>query len=259
MNESMPAEWFHAAPEGPAGPRTADEIDALIRAGEIGAETLVWRRPMELWAPAHSRAEFAAYFAPVVAAGPVDAWEPAPVAAPQRVAVPRVYSPVPGIQSLPPRPWLRLGARALDSLLIWTLVTFVAERLELPGTGPVGSYLLGLVTASAVALLFVPRWGTTPGKWLLSTRLVRDGSLPTPSQVLSRETLVVVRGEGLSIPILSLLTHLRAYETLTDNGRSSWDADLGLHVIHEPLRAGRLAVLLLVLAGFAALFVDALR
>lgn len=56
---------------------------------------------------------------------------------------------------------------------------------------------------------------------------------------LERSFLVWIRGLGLGIPIISLITEIVAYNHLLKFGQTSWDRDLHGTVIHGDLSAVR--------------------
>jgi hypothetical protein len=54
---------------------------------------------------------------------------------------------------------------------------------------------------------------------------------------------VLVRGLGLGIPIVSLVTLVNAYSTLRHDGVASWDQDLGCTVTHRSFTFVRIFML----------------
>ncbi len=47
---------------------------------------------------------------------------------------------------------------------------------------------------------------------------------------------------GIGFPIAALITHLVAYNKLTKNGETTWDADSGFSITHERIGALRVIV-----------------
>ena len=98
--------------------------------------------------------------------------------------------------------------------------------------------------------------GTTPGKALLNIRLRNeDGSRLSYTSALTRSAKVAIMGQGVGIPIIALVTHICAYNRLTQHGITSWD-ESGRHVIaHKEINILRIIILALILVGFLALIV----
>ena len=111
----------------------------------------------------------------------------------------------------------------------------------------------GYALAEAAML---PSWGTTPGKALLGVTLRnRNGSKLTFEQALARSFKVAIKGVGLAIPLVSLFTHITAYNRLTNTGVTSWDEEGRFEVHHQPVGSGRLIVFALLLLAIFALVV----
>jgi len=135
------------------------------------------------------------------------------------------------------RPWIRYFARYFD-LMLFSMLGYVAvgymkpEWLATPGV----EYLL-LVPLS-LAWGFVEAWllsefGTTPGKWLLNTKLsLASGDAIDFERALSRSLKVWWRGLGSGFPLISMITMLVAYSRLKKHGATSWDEEGGFVVTH---------------------------
>jgi len=52
---------------------------------------------------------------------------------------------------------------------------------------------------------------------------------------LKRSLVVWLRGLGLALPIISLITLIVAYNTLKNDGQTSWDRDFNISVLHRDL------------------------
>jgi uncharacterized RDD family membrane protein YckC len=174
----------------------------------------------------------------------------------------------PGMQ-VPTHPWRRWFARMIDvtavafvviALLSFVLAVVAPEWLD----GRLAALdSLGLYTNVAYGLIaFAIAWPViaclltlcgTPGKWLCGIKVVRiaDGERPTLGESLLREAMVWSRGLALGIPLLSLLTQLRAHTYLEEHGHAAWDRRLGLRVEHAPMTS--FGWVKLVFAGAVAL------
>jgi uncharacterized RDD family membrane protein YckC len=106
--------------------------------------------------------------------------------------------------------------------------------------------LWGLVVWMPIESFFISRFGATPGKALLRTRVRRaDGRLPEYGTALSRSARVWFFGLGVGFPIVTAITMLVAHSKLTKHGRTTWDSHLDLVVEHREVGVFRTVVLLL--------------
>lgn len=156
------------------------------------------------------------------------------------------------------RPWGRWAARQLDCLFFaiafGVAVSFSFQRiLELP------DLVFGMVILVAwvpLEAVFLSVAGTTPGKWLLSIRVVRpDGDLLSLATAFARSLRVWFWGMGLGIPVVNLLANWSGYRQLQESGVASWDRASGTHVdgaVPSRLRMVLGAVLGVACLGFVA-------
>ncbi len=147
------------------------------------------------------------------------------------------------------RPWRRFWARQVDYLLL-ALVLGVGVGFLAPGVladdGEAPSTLLWSVASCFLWIFaesgFLWSTGTTPGKWMLSLRVVGpDGERPSFGRALRRSGSVFVSGVGLGIPLVSLFTMLHGYNTLREGGTPIWERVSGLRVESAPMRGARLS------------------
>jgi uncharacterized RDD family membrane protein YckC len=186
---------------------------------------------------------------PLVVAGPAPAMAPA---APQPADTPQIHplahrAPPPPAEVIPPlalpqsqwrvdrpAPWSRLAARSIDMLLFstpfWFLVAFVVasggpgEAMLTAANNQSAATLISLVVMIPIVALSIGATGASPGKWAFGIRVVRsDGSPIGPAAALEREVDLWIRGLGMGIPLVSLVTQIVAYQTLVKQGHSSWD------------------------------------
>lgn len=164
---------------------------------------------------------------------PAQAWERAPVA-----------------------PWSRWAARSIDVLLIGFTGGVVIELVLLFGFQTSLDTLLpwsllqgflALVLAALGSALLYGHTATTPGKFLFGLRVEgTQGGPPGFRRALRREVDVMVRGMGLGVPIIALVTQIVGYTTLTREGQSSWDGDAhGTVVLYRAAGATRTLLALL--------------
>lgn len=158
------------------------------------------------------------------------------------------------------RPWVRYWARMFDIYLACIVAGLAIGIFNLDAFDEKGiDKLFGLAVIFVwvfVESLLLSTAGTTPGKWLLKTRLVSPtGSKPDYSAALSRTFKVWWRGLGIGFPLASLITLIVAHRNLTKNGIASWDRDDGFTVVHERIGPIRTLVAIAFFAGFLLLVV----
>ena len=156
------------------------------------------------------------------------------------------------------RPWTRYWARTLDIAISSMVLGLILGALA-PALAKMSKALLGfliLLVWVFIETALLASWGTTPGKWLLSTAVrTARGAKPDGWAALSRSFDVWLRGLGVGIPLISLFTMVKAYNRLKTTGDTLWDANGGFVVRHEPLRAARLVLVVLVALAWAGLVV----
>jgi hypothetical protein len=188
-----------------------------------------------------------------------------PASPPQPGPPPAVSPPAPSTTVAPlpapiaeARPWIRCWARTLD-IVIGGFVLGVILGLFVPEALDMSNVLLGFLIVFVwifIETVLLMSWGTTPGKWMLSTTLrTARGAKLDGWAALSRSFDVWLRGLGVGIPLISLFTRLKAYNRLKAAGETLWDANGGFVVSHEPLRTGRLALVVLVVLAWVGLVV----
>lgn len=161
------------------------------------------------------------------------------------------------------RPWVRYWARMVDICIfgfvagIGLLLFFPEFMLDPDADAILGMLILFLWVFVEPFLLLT--FGTTPGKWLLKTKvLTTNGSSFDYGSLLSRSAKVWWRGLGVGFPIVSLVTLIVAYSRLSSNGITSWDREGHFFVMHEKIGAGRvIATIVLLLFFFVLLFGEA--
>lgn len=147
-----------------------------------------------------------------------------------------------GVASATPRPWIRYWARMLDVMLFAVpagmVIAFLAPHLLTEGNEFALGFLLLLMWVFVEPLCLVV-FDTTPGRWLLRTRVVLRGGEITYGQALSRSLKVWWRGLAMGVPFVSLFTMWHAYRKLGSTGQTSWDSEGGFAVVHAPVGMAR--------------------
>jgi hypothetical protein len=161
-------------------------------------------------------------------------------------------APLPGAEggSKQTHPWRRLFARYIDVFLItiaFTVLFAVIGGFAMLAVAGVWLSILMLLLQVPIEALLLSSLGTTPGKSLYGISVTQsDGTPPPFDRAIKRAFLVYLKGMGLGIPIVSLVTIIIGYRALTRAGQATWDADTQLVVRHRSLGAGRIVLLVVV-------------
>jgi RDD family len=103
-----------------------------------------------------------------------------------------------------------------------------------------------------IEALFLWGLGTTPGKWVFGIKVrTQAGGTLRYWIALTRAFLVFIKGLGLTIPLVSLITLIVSYDRLIKTGSTSWDKDLGTTVSYEKMTDARLVFCVLAVIVWA--------
>ena len=133
------------------------------------------------------------------------------------------------------RPWVRYFARTIDVFLFSILFAVV---LTLAGTAisdmpDILFVLLNLFVWIFFEAILLSTIGTTPGKWLLKTRIKdNDGNKLSFLKAIRRCIAVWLYGLGMGIPLITLLASISGHSDLTKRGITSWDKKGGFIISH---------------------------
>jgi uncharacterized RDD family membrane protein YckC len=256
--------WYYAADGARNGPVPHAELCALFAQSKLALETQVWSPGMGQWAEAKTVGEFRDIwgkgFVPPTGAtaesAPTSAGRPtfAPAVADSFAAAARTSSshrPSRGVDATgrarpadrrwdetpQVRPWIRYFARGLDSSLLIVAAIYLFSTAWPEGLVYFPYILVGSLIVHPIQLTL---FGTTIGKFVFGISVeTAEGEPPSLGQAAARELSVLVRGLGLNILILPLVTMVAAHRRLTAEGVTSWDRDGGLVVRHRPVGAFR--------------------
>lgn len=126
-------------------------------------------------------------------------------------------------------PWRRFFARALDAQLYHTIfvgaaVLLFRMRPDLVGDLNIVWTILGLLAMGFLEPVWLHFFGTTPGKWLLGLSITDlDGYYPDMETARARTWGVLWWGQGLEIPIFSLIRHWKSYHQCQDGEDLNWE------------------------------------
>ena len=249
MTDSTATGWYYALQGERVGPRSLDDVRALVANGVLDADALVWTPGMREW----SRVGDVSILSP--------GWD-----APQSAPAPRAEAewapaaPAPEPVRTVQRPGRRFGARVVDTIVYVMVISFVASLLlpelatRMPTDAAKLNPLIKVPVTLALALidgLVFALWGTTPGKALFGIRVTtEEGGRLSGSQSFARALQVWVLGMGLGLPLLDLLVPLVSFFHLRGGNPTFWDRAMRLRVEYgeiTPLNA-------VAIAGFLLLF-----
>jgi uncharacterized RDD family membrane protein YckC len=153
-------------------------------------------------------------------------------------------------------PWPRFFARQIDYLLFGMIFGVVhsmvlTDFLDLPWVlfSPLTTF--AWIPPEAVLLAL---FGTTPGKWTFSLRVVRaDGDKLLLGAALVRSVRVWIQGMALGIPPILLVTNWLGYKQLTSRGITSWDERTPSTTQQAPLSGSRMVTAIALVAACLAL------
>jgi hypothetical protein len=156
-----------------------------------------------------------------------------------------------------PRPWHRYLARMIDVALFGTIIGGVWFTIY-PNSPPETDFILGLAVLllwAFVEAALITLTGTTPGKWLINTRITdKSGSKPKFNESMLRSGQVYATGLGLGLPIVSLVTMILSFRHLTKFGHAEWDRSAGTVVVHKQMTRLKMGLTVVVVAALGVLF-----
>ncbi|MGB9430047.1 MAG: RDD family protein [Gammaproteobacteria bacterium] len=158
--------------------------------------------------------------------------------------------------------WRRYFARAVDMSVIITVIIFILIFFStiavilvyragahtylgwIQSLLSINHFLDVFITVTLwlpIEALFLSSLGTTPGKWVFGINVrTQAGKNLSYWTALSRAAIVFIKGQGLTIPLLSLITLIVSYDRLVKTGSTSWDKDLGTTVGYAKMTDARL-------------------
>lgn len=242
--------WYIEKDGAQLGPVAEVEILDRVTAGEITRQTLLWRDGMEKWTPAGEIPSLSAAFAaptPSVAVSPYSppTSEAATIELPIATSGPQV------------RPWIRYWARTFDTV-VFVIVFGIGLGFLLPQLLEIHDTVFNIIALVAMAFYeaaCLSIFSTTPGKALFRIRICRrDGTPPGFGMALLRSLRVFIKGVGLGIPLVALITQIVGYQTLNRDGITSWDKQGDLIVAHREIPTWLGVVIILAFIGVLGLF-----
>ena len=139
-----------------------------------------------------------------------------------------------GVKPAHVNPWLRLAARFFDYALFFTLLRFA---IGTPAALPPFEHWIPIEYFAWIPIeaVLLWSWGTTPGKWLLKTKLTPAEKKFSFEKALRRSATVWFKGLGMAIPFLNFFFMLLSYQQLRLHCAASWDRSEKTVITHEPV------------------------
>jgi len=161
-------------------------------------------------------------------------------------------------------PWSRFWARFLDTN-IWAIPAVIMLYILLP-RGVWNflrlesmEYLFYLASIPFIMLfdaMCIAIFGQSPGKAILGIRLTKqDGARLTFFEVVKRDFSLFLRGFGLGIPIVALITLIWSFVKVNGGDQAGWDRKCHTVVIREGACFERTAIVVFLLFSIFAVFV----
>lgn len=249
--------WYTAVDGATDGPHSRETMARLRAQDEISDDTPVWCEGMADWIPYAESGLDPPSPCPAESGPAIDSprrstrvaqhwidFDALPALFGQdespAVRTPRMAVEDDGWQCIHATPWRRYFARMFDTVImgamIWFVLGFVlaasSTRIYEALVGPHGlarnallSTVMTFVLIAPVEALMLGLCGTTVGKWVFGVRITRPtGHAIGLLRAGRREAAVLLRGLGLGIPLISLITMVIGYRTLADTGSASWDS-----------------------------------
>lgn len=167
--------------------------------------------------------------------------------------------------------WARFLARICDLYFAQYILTFIlviayvvgvtllfpeaAEQQDFSWmSGWTGRIILTVFIAIIwlfIEAVIISMFGTTPFKALLGIRVLKeDENRLSLGQSVRRNILVLIRGMGLRLPVVSLIALYLASVDLSSVGRSSWDRQYGTCIIKKPVSKWRWILAIIIFIAF---------
>ncbi len=227
--------WYYSETgDHSTGPISLEDLGRILGSKTNSENFLVWSPGMSDWTKAGNLADLKRYFQqhtpPPLRVSPTDAIATVPVKSATQSSL---------------HPWRRYFARILDTY-VFILIFFVFLGIAFPElfaddpkhpSSRANEYLYSLIGVAAYAIFetfCLNIFGRTFGKFLYGIRVTpKTGNQITFLVALKRSLAVWVRGFGLGIPIVALITASVAYSTLKRDKQTTWDRDFNLVVLHR--------------------------
>ncbi|MGK0188822.1 MAG: putative RDD family membrane protein YckC [Verrucomicrobiales bacterium] len=236
-----------------AGPFKVFHVVEMLRSNEVAETDLGWCSADDQWLPLKEIPALTG----LIGDDPIDEDEDEDEESSDEVAGKdvRLSSPSPKRRAAKAeaganaaRPWMRYLARVLDCSIANGVLAFAGVQLGFVSPAVFTSEAADFLTATGLLILssymwvFVEAWllsnyGFTPGKYLFNIRVVReDRTLMSYKQALRRSFTVWLRGYGMGILLLREVLSIMSFIALTQDGKTPWDEQQSLEVVHGGMK-----------------------
>lgn len=146
--------------------------------------------------------------------------------------------------------WRRYLASTFDitllSLFIGLVLGFTFPEVLININKYVLSFLI-LVVSIFIEPIFLSQFGHTPGKYLLSLKVLsREGKIHSYETAANRTIHKFIYGYGLGIPIISLFTMISSANNYKREGISKWDEGVNGQIYGYGLNTGKIIAFILI-------------
>jgi len=144
--------------------------------------------------------------------------------------------------------WRRLFARGFDITFYWYLIEIILKLITyfLPGNSfvqiikdKIDNTILIPFLISTYILIFINAilmhyFGNTLGKKILGIKVIeQNNTRPSFIRFAKRELLVIFKGEGLGIPLVSFICMFLSYKKLLKFKATSWDKQMNFKIVYR--------------------------
>lgn len=137
-------------------------------------------------------------------------------------------------------PWARWAARILDFWIGAFAAAFVlgivlsSIGIDTDNVSEIGWMILAIPSGLALDALCYYFFGWTLGKWLFAVKVRhQDGCRLTYAEYIKRNFWVLVKGFGLAIPLVSLVTFIVQYNRLRAGKSASYDEGKDIKIVRS--------------------------
>lgn len=148
--------------------------------------------------------------------------------------------------------WYRFFAKQIDIGIAGLFAGIILVLMQI-NVSKMNISMIGLISVIAlipIEAIQISIMGTTIGKWLFNIKLKNheDGKISLVNS-LKRSGLVSLRGLGMGIPIVTLITMNNGYKSIIKNGVLSWDEDCNIEVEYKRVNIIKISFATLLIIG----------
>jgi len=138
-----------------------------------------------------------------------------------------------------PRPWVRYFARMTDYIIVTVLINLIFNNIipDLHNSIHFIRYIsLSMIAWVLVESVLMCTVGTTPGKWILKTKVRNHNNIKLGfKESIERAFLVFSLGCCFGVSFLDSIAMFISRHRLIKLGITQWDDRLNLHITHQKI------------------------